>query len=141
MTAFVAGLLLIPVLDQAVKGLVRARLGDRSVTLGVLGRIGVVPAPIWLHRGAGGGSHAVMWGLWSGAAGVLAALCVLVPCLGWCAGLVLGGALSHAVETSRRGVVHDYVRLRFWPAFDLADVALTLGAAGAVIEAVAALGG
>ena len=38
--------------------------------------------------------------------------------------------MSHALETSLRGCIIDYVRLRFWPAFNLADVAITVGAAG-----------
>jgi lipoprotein signal peptidase len=43
---------------------------------------------------------------------------------------MLGGSLSHAWETTVHGSVSDYVCLRFWPAFDLADVALTIGALG-----------
>lgn len=138
MTALVVGLLAVPVLDHLVKALVRARLGGRSLALGALGRIQVVRGQIWLHR-ARPGARATMWGLWGAAAAVLAALCASVPSLGWGAGLVLGGALSHAVETSRHGVVHDFVCLRFWPAFDLADVALVLGSVGLAAGAVAAL--
>jgi lipoprotein signal peptidase len=139
MTALVVGMLAVPALDHLVKELVRARLGGRSVALGALGRIQVVPGRLWLHRAAPGGSRTAMWGLWGVAAGVLAAVCALAPSLGWAAGLLLGGALSHAVETSRRGVVHDFVCLRFWPAFDLADVALAVGALGMVAGTVTAL--
>jgi lipoprotein signal peptidase len=49
-------------------------------------------------------------------------------------GLLLGGSLSHAVEASLRGAVSDYVCLRFWPAFNLADVALAAGAIGALFN-------
>jgi lipoprotein signal peptidase len=49
-------------------------------------------------------------------------------------GLLLGGSLSHAVETSLRDAVSDYVCLRFWPAFNLADLALAAGAIGALFN-------
>ena len=40
------------------------------------------------------------------------------------AGLLLGGSLGNAVEHAQRGAISDYVRLRFWPAFNLADAAI-----------------
>jgi len=49
-------------------------------------------------------------------------------------GLLLGGSLSNAVENARRGSVSDYVCLRFWPAFNLADLALAAGAIGTLAE-------
>jgi lipoprotein signal peptidase len=48
------------------------------------------------------------------------------------AGLLLGGSLSHAVESSLSGSITDYICLKFWPAFDLADVAIAAGAIGIV---------
>jgi lipoprotein signal peptidase len=51
-------------------------------------------------------------------------------------GLLLGGSLSHAVESSLRGSITDYICLRFWPAFNLADLALTAGALGIIAELV-----
>ena len=45
-------------------------------------------------------------------------------------GLLLGGSLSNAVESSMRGSITDYICLRFWPAFNLADLALAAGAIG-----------
>jgi lipoprotein signal peptidase len=47
---------------------------------------------------------------------------------------VLGASLSHAVETSVRGNVTDYICLRVWPAFNLADLALAAGALGLIGE-------
>jgi lipoprotein signal peptidase len=44
------------------------------------------------------------------------------------------------MEGSLRGSVTDYVWLRFWPAFNIADVAITAGAIGMAIELSRALG-
>jgi hypothetical protein len=67
------------------------------------------------------------------------AVCTIFPAIGWSFGLLLGAALSHALETSLRGSICDYVCLRFWPAFNLADVALTVGALGLAFELVSAV--
>jgi hypothetical protein len=48
-------------------------------------------------------------------------------------GLLLGGSLSHAVESSLRGSIADYVCFRFWP------LALAVGAIGTIGELVALL--
>ncbi|MBA3328260.1 MAG: signal peptidase II [Solirubrobacterales bacterium] len=42
-------------------------------------------------------------------------------------GLLLGGALGNAVDRLREGAVIDFVKLPLWPAFNLADVAITAG--------------
>lgn len=42
-------------------------------------------------------------------------------------GLLLGGALGNAVDRIRIGAVVDYLKLPNWPAFNLADVAITVG--------------
>jgi lipoprotein signal peptidase len=59
----------------------------------------------------------------------------MAPSYGGFAGLLLGGSLSHLLETTRRGWICDYVCLRFWPAFNLADVALTAGTIGTALNA------
>jgi signal peptidase II len=61
---------------------------------------------------------------WLVVAGVLTVVSMRFPWAGWSVGLILGGARSHAVETTRYGHVCDYICLRIWPAFNLADVAL-----------------
>jgi signal peptidase II len=63
------------------------------------------------------------------------ALAAGLPGSEWCAALLLGGSLSHMIETSRRGRVCDYLCLRFWPAFNLADAAITIGAIGSIVIA------
>ena len=72
----------------------------------------------------------VMWCLWvvAGSALIVAmALASLSPVL---VGLLLGGSLSQAVETSIRGGITDWACLRFGLAFNLADLALGAGAIG-----------
>lgn len=43
-------------------------------------------------------------------------------------GLVLGGAAGNLVDRLRRGAVLDFIVLGRWPAFNLADAAMTVGA-------------
>jgi signal peptidase II len=136
MTALAAGLLLVPVLDQALKLLVLRGLASASVPLGPFGKLQVVRSRAWLTRPMPRPGLATAWGLWIFAAGSLAALSSLFPSCGWFAGALLGGSLSHALETSLRGCVIDYVRLRFWPTFNLADVAITVGALGVLVQMV-----
>ena len=54
-------------------------------------------------------------------------------------GLLLGGSLSHAWETTARGSVSDYICSKWWPAFNLADVAITAGTVGILLTGTLAL--
>jgi signal peptidase II len=48
--------------------------------------------------------------------------------LAWLAcGLLFGGALGNVVDRVVEGAVTDFVKLPAWPAFNLADVAITFG--------------
>ncbi|MFH0344718.1 MAG: signal peptidase II [Chromatiales bacterium] len=133
MIALVAGLILIPLLDQALKLLVLHWLGRGSLPLGLIGNLQVVRTQIWLARAAGP-NLTVIWTAWISAACALAIATALVPACAWFAGMLLGGSLSHAFETSLRGCICDYVCLRFWPAFNLADVAITVGTLGLAVN-------
>ena len=42
-------------------------------------------------------------------------------------GLLLGGALGNIVDRVREGAVTDFLKIPLWPAFNLADVAITFG--------------
>ena len=42
-------------------------------------------------------------------------------------GLLLGGALGNIIDRLREGAVVDFLKLPAWPAFNLADVAITIG--------------
>jgi signal peptidase II len=128
MAAFVSAALLVFLVDQMVKRAVRTRMAARRISLGMLGELRVVHTRMWMMRGRRSASLGVVWGIWGAAAAVSAAIAAILPDLRWAFGLLVGGAFSHALETTRRGTVCDYVCLRFWPAFNLADVALTVGA-------------
>jgi len=42
-------------------------------------------------------------------------------------GMLLGGALGNIIDRVREGAVVDFVKLPYWPAFNVADVAITFG--------------
>jgi signal peptidase II len=44
-------------------------------------------------------------------------------------GLVLGGSLGNLVDRIRTGGVTDFIDLRVWPVFNVADIAITVGIA------------
>ena len=132
-------LVLVPVLDQASKHGLRTWLGRRAIPIGVLGSLRIVQTRTWTQRAWPQVSPHAMWLMWMIAASALAIAPVVVPISPWAIGLITGGALSHAIEMSARGSVSDYVCLRFWPAFNLADVAITAGAVGVAYELIAAV--
>jgi hypothetical protein len=134
MRALILTLLAVPLLDLASKHLLRHVLGSRAADLGPLGSLRLVPARIWLAHLPGRSNPAVLWILWALAAGTLVLATARMPSSRPFVGLLLGGSLSNALESSLRGRVSDYICLRFWPAFNLADVALTAGAVGVVGE-------
>lgn len=42
-------------------------------------------------------------------------------------GMLLGGALGNIVDRIREGAVVDYLKLPYWPAFNVADASITIG--------------
>jgi signal peptidase II len=42
-------------------------------------------------------------------------------------GLLVGGALGNVLDRLRDGSVTDFIKLPLWPAFNLADLAITVG--------------
>ena len=46
--------------------------------------------------------------------------------------LALGGATGNLLDRLRRGAVIDFIALGWWPAFNLADVAIVAGVAAAL---------
>lgn len=121
---------LVVVLDQAAKALVERNLlpGEDVEVLG--------PIELTLTHNTG-----VAFGL-AGGGGVrlvlLTAIALAVvgyvfsrdptrPGLWVAAGLLAGGALGNLADRIRAGAVTDYVQIGSWPAFNLADVAVTLG--------------
>lgn len=42
-------------------------------------------------------------------------------------GLLVGGAIGNLVDRLANGAVNDFIKLPFWPAFNVADMAITFG--------------
>ena len=117
-------------LDQATKALVPARVPVGSEDP-------VLPFVSVVHVKNDG----VAFGCLSGAEVLVAvvtvtALLALViffarrpgkPGLWFPTGLLLGGALGNLVDRARAGEVTDFVKLPYWPAFNVADVAIVTG--------------
>jgi signal peptidase II len=59
----------------------------------------------------------------------------LRPGLWLAVGLIAGGALGNLADRARSGAVTDFVDPPLWPAFNVADVAITLGAIVLVVIA------
>ena len=116
--------------DQLSKAAVRASI-ERGEVVELVGGLGLVNVR---NRG-------IAFGLFSGAGPWLAlivgvAMLVLVATfvanaaipLAWLpGGLLLGGALGNLLDRVREGAVTDFIDLPSWPAFNLADSAITVG--------------
>jgi signal peptidase II len=116
--------------DQATKLMLRRLLGNDAFALGPCGSVRVVAGRIWLRRLAHPCSGSTMWCVWSAAAVALVICSALAPLDPLFLGLLLGGSFSHAVETSLRGSITDYICLRNGVVFNFADLALAAGAMG-----------
>jgi lipoprotein signal peptidase len=126
------------VIDQALKLLLRRTGPSDSMRLGPYGSLRMVAGRLWVHRVSGRSAIALC--LWILSSGALVVGSAWIPSSRVFVGLLIGGSLSNAIEGSLRGSVTDYVCLRFWPAFNLADVALTAGAVGIGVELLRAIG-
>jgi signal peptidase II len=116
--------------DQAVKALVRTTIerGDEvELVLGVE-LVNVRNRGIAFGMLADGGALLVVF-----AVAALAALLVFFarhrdrPLVWLPTGLLIGGALGNLIDRATQGAVTDFVDLPLWPAFNLADVAITFG--------------
>ncbi len=73
---------------------------------------------------------------------VVGALVVLAPRLGGSRLLavgiasVMGGALGNLIDRVRIGYVIDYIDVHFWPVFNIADIAITVGAGLLIIATI-----
>ena len=116
--------------DQATKALVRANIDIGS-------RDGVFPGVELVHvRNRG-----VAFGLFADGGFILVAIgaaCVVAllaffathsrrPLVWLPTGLLLGGAAGNLIDRLHQGYVTDFIDLPLWPAFNLADSAITIG--------------
>jgi signal peptidase II len=116
--------------DQAVKAIVRGSIG-RTEQVDVLPGVHLVNVRntgVAFSVLSGGGVLPVLIGL--AAVGALLAffLTHLRRPLVWLpTGLLLGGAAGNLVDRLRHGSVTDFIKFPHWPAFNVADIAITLG--------------
>lgn len=117
-------------LDQLTKAIIRARI-DRGDRLNVFFGVDLVNV-----RNKG-----IAFGLLSGGGAVLTiltltALALLVayfathaerPLVWLSTGLLLGGALGNMLDRLADHAVTDFIDVPLWPAFNIADIAITLG--------------
>ena len=119
------------VADQATKHIVSSQLalGDEIEVLG----------PFSIHHVQNSG---IAFGLFPDATAAVIALTTLAvawmlvffaragarhPVLPVALGLLLGGSVSNLADRVRLGHVTDFLDLRYWPAFNLADVCIVVG--------------
>ena len=48
-------------------------------------------------------------------------------------GLLLGGAFGNLIDRARDGSVTDFLKLPHWPAFNVADIAITCGVVALIL--------
>lgn len=130
MTTLIVALLLVLLIDQSIKLLLWRRRRSQGVSLRRLTVVGLVPAQLWLAYFARRAGSVTTWTLWALLAVPLLIASTVLPSSQLFVGVLLGGSLSNALESSLRGIVTDHVSFRFWPAFNVADLALTAGAIG-----------
>jgi signal peptidase II len=118
------------VLDQATKAWVRSSvaIGDRDGVFPGVEIVHVRNQGVAFSRFSGGGTVvSVIVG-----AALVALLAYFVthmskPLVWLPTGLLLGGALGNVIDRVRDGAVTDFIKLPGWPAFNVADVSITVG--------------
>ena len=98
-----------------------------------------IVGPFWIHHVRNSG---IAFGLFASATSVVIVLTALAvawmlgyfarsgarhPILPVALGLVIGGSVSNLVDRVRLGYVTDFLDLRWWPAFNLADSFIVIG--------------
>jgi signal peptidase II len=117
-------------LDQAVKALVRSAIepGGTEELLPFLKLVNVRNTGVAFSMFSGGGTLLVVFA-------VIATIALLgfffahaERPLAWLpTGLLLGGAVGNLIDRVRDGAVTDFVKFTAWPAFNVADIAITFG--------------
>ena len=118
------------VLDQATKAVVRESIprGGREELLPFLDLVHTRNTGVAFGALAGGGAIVTVV--------IVLALVALLAYfathvhrpLAWLpTGMLLGGALGNVIDRVRDGAVTDFVKFPHWPAFNVADTAITLG--------------
>jgi signal peptidase II len=126
--------------DQLTKAIVTSRLD--------LGDEGHVVGPFSLHHVTNSG---IAFGLFASATSIVILLTSVAvawmlyffarsgarhPVLPVALGLVIGGSVSNLVDRVRLGHVTDFLDVRYWPAFNLADTFIVVGVAALLLALV-----
>jgi signal peptidase II len=116
--------------DQAVKAIVRG-------SIALTAEVDVVPGVHLVHvRNSGVAFSILSDGGWlPTVVGLAAVIALLVfffthlrrPLVWLPTGLLLGGAAGNLIDRIRIGSVTDFIKLPHWPAFNVADIAITIG--------------
>jgi signal peptidase II len=133
--------LVVIALDQASKAAITSsmRVGESD------------PLPLGFHL-VRSENRGVAFGFLGGGGALVVALtvAVLIAVLVWlwrqpgrpglwlAAGLLAGGAVGNLIDRARLGAVTDFIDLPLWPAFNFADIAITLGVVVLVLVTLAA---
>jgi signal peptidase II len=98
-----------------------------------------VVGPFWIHHVQNSG---IAFGLFASATALVIGLTAIAvawmlvffarsgarhPVLPVALGLIIGGSLSNLLDRVRLGYVTDFLDLRYWPAFNLADSFIVIG--------------
>jgi signal peptidase II len=128
--------------DQLTKQIVVSQLA--------IGEATHVVGPFWIHHVQNSG---IAFGLFASATAVVIVLTTGAvawmlayfarsgarhPVLPVALGLVIGGSVSNLLDRIRLGYVTDFLDLRYWPAFNLADSFIVIGVAVLLATLVAA---
>lgn len=121
---------LVVVADQAVKAAIEAHLvpGEDVDVLGPIGLTLSHNSGVAFGLASGGGTRLVVLTVIALAVvGYVFARNPTRPGMWVAAGLLAGGALGNLADRVRADAVTDYIQIGSWPAFNLADVAVTAG--------------
>jgi signal peptidase II len=120
--------------DQVLRIFLHRAMTPAVLALDPLGSVQLAVGRLWLRRFCKRNSCLTLWWLWAAAAAILIFVSTMIPSSAPFVGLLLGGSLSNVIESSVRGYITDYICLVFWPAFNLADMAIVAGAIGMIGE-------
>src|SRR5262249_55450321 len=109
-------------------------VGSDSIALGTCGSVRVIAGRLWLRPFGRQFSRLATWSIWVAASVSLVIGSTLAPVDPLFVGLLVGGSLSNALESSLRSSITDYICVRTWAAFNLADLALAAGTIGITCE-------
>ena len=116
--------------DQATKAIVRGSIarGERADLVLGIDLVNTRNTGVAFGFFSGGGTVVAL-------VAALALLALLVffathltrPLVWLPTGLLVGGAVGNLIDRAREGAVTDFVDVSIWPAFNLADAAITIG--------------